>query len=112
MLGILAIAILLGWVVGWEQLRQRDLQGRLQAILVEDTNDPLSSYGNPQEALRASRRVEERARPWAEGGPSAAVVAGGLNVDFVVMGLALSINRAVCFERRKRRMSRESRSRS
>jgi hypothetical protein len=98
MIAILAVAILLAWIVFWEQIRMNRAREAAQAILAEDTNDPLSSYGSRQEAIVASERVGEKAAMWAEGWPSSHVVVFGIIVAFSVTGLTLAISKAISVE--------------
>ncbi len=108
MVAVLAAAILLGWVVSWEQLRVRGVRATARSILAEDTNDPLSSYASPEEAIAAAQRVGEKGHMWAGGWPDPHVVAGGAIVDFGVGGLALAISKAVAVGVRKGRRRSES----
>lgn len=107
MIANLAVGVLLAWIVWWEQLRVREARETAQAILAEDTSDPLSSYGSPQEALMASQRVGEKAQMWAEGWSSPFVIAFGAIVDLWVVGLTLAISRAISVELRRARRERE-----
>jgi hypothetical protein len=94
---------MLGWIVGWEQLRIRQLQAVAWAILAEDTDDPLATYHSSEEALCASRRVMDNAQMWAESWPDPYGIICGALIAVSLVGLSISICKAVEVELRKRR---------
>jgi hypothetical protein len=95
MIANLAVGIFLAWIVGWEDFRVRKAREAALAILAEDTNDPLSSYRSPQQAIAASRRFVEKAQMWAEGWPSSVEIVCGATLAYSVTGLALAISKAI-----------------
>jgi hypothetical protein len=103
MSGVLGVAFLLGWIVGWEQLRIRRLQAVARAIRAEDTNDPLATYHSPEEALYASQRVMENAHMWAEGGPDLYGIIYGALIAACLVSLSISTCKSVEVELRKHR---------
>lgn len=108
MVMILGVGLLLGWIIGWEQLRIQERRGVARAILNEDPNDPLASRKTREEIIEASQYVENQARPWAEGWPRADVIACGVIIDLGVIGLTLSFSKLIALEVRKRRRKAES----
>jgi hypothetical protein len=95
MSGVLGVAVMLGWIVGWEQLCIRQLQAVARAILAEDTNDPLATYHSPEEALHASRRVMENAQMWAEGWPDPYGIIYGALIAVCLVSLSISTCKVV-----------------
>ncbi len=111
MVAILAVGLLAGWIVRWEQLRVQRQTALARQLLAQGGQDSFDTSTTPEEAIAASLRAQETARMWAEGPPDLTVMAFGSILVSGVVGLALAIGKALAhgvLQRRRALQLRQS----
>ena len=101
MIAIFAVALLLAWIVWWDARRVELRLAEANAIQSMAEHDVWERFNSPQQAIAESRRIREKARPFAEGGPDFLVLGYGIMIVLGVTSLALSIGKVLTLRLRR-----------